>query len=432
MRILHLAAGAGPMYCGACARDLALARGLIGRGHDFQIIPLYTPLKTEGDDPFPTQPVFLGGINAYLQQYSGLFRRLPPFLDRILDSPALLRWASRFALSTEAADLGATTVSVLAGREGNQVKEFARLLDYLLSQDRPHLFSITNTLLSGVAPELKARFGLPITCGLQGEDGFVRSMTEPHRTQAQDLMRRNARAIDLFIAPTHAYAQEMADYLALPAEKVKVVHTGLEVDPYRRIAMGRSARLADAPFTLGYLSSITPGKGLDLLVEALRVLLRDAGRDVRLRVAGLVLDAGYWRSLQASVKRSGLADRIEYLGEVGLEGKLGLLSGVDAFSVPSRFSEARGVAVMEALAAGVPVVVPNAGAYPELLALCGGGTLFPPGDAAALASQLAQVMDDPAGAHQRAQAGSEALATLYSHERTAAEYEKALEPLLPT
>lgn len=418
------------MYCGACARDLALARGLIGRGHDFQIIPLYTPLKIEGDDPFPTQPVFLGGINAYLQQYSGLFRRLPPFLDRALDNPTLLRWVSRFALSTEAAQLGAMTVSVLAGREGNQVKEFARLLDHLESQERPHLFSITNTLLSGVAPELKERFGLPITCGLQGEDGFARSMAEPHRAQAQDLMRRNARAIDLFIAPTHAYAREMADYLALPAEKVKVVRTGLEVEPYRRIALERSPRQAGTPFTLGYLSSITPGKGLDLLVEALRILLRDQGRDVRLRVAGLVLDARYWRSLQASLKRSGLADRVEYLGEVDFDGKLALLSSVDAFSVPSRFSEARGVAAMEALAAGVPVVLPNSGAYPELLALCGGGTLFPPGDVAVLASQLAQAMDDPETAHRRAQAGSEALSTLYSSERTAADYEKALEPLL--
>lgn len=420
------------MYCGACARDLALARGLIGRGHDFQIIPLYTPLKIEGDDPFPTQPVFLGGINAYLQQYSGLFRRLPPFLDRALDNPTLLRWVSRFALSTEAAQLGAMTVSVLAGREGNQVKEFARLLDHLESQERPHLFSITNTLLSGVAPELKERFGLPITCGLQGEDGFVRSMAEPHRTQAQDLMRRNARAIDLFIAPTHAYAREMADYLALPAEKVKVVRTGLEVEPYRRLALERSPRQAGTPFTLGYLSSITPGKGLDLLVEALRILLRDQGRDVRLRVAGLVLDARYWRSLQASLKRSGLADRVEYLGEVDFDGKLALLSSVDAFSVPSRFNEARGVATMEALAAGVPVVLPNSGAYPELLALCGGGTLFPPGDVAVLASQLAQAMDDPETAHRRAQAGSEALSTLYSSERTAADYEKALEPLLST
>lgn len=418
------------MYCGACARDLALARGLIGRGHDFQIIPLYTPLKIEGDDPFPTQPVFLGGINAYLQQYSGLFRRLPPFLDRALDNPTLLRWVSRFALSTEAAQLGAMTVSVLAGREGNQVKEFARLLDHLESQERPHLFSITNTLLSGVAPELKERFGLPITCGLQGEDGFVRSMAEPHRAQAQDLMRGNARAIDLFIAPTHAYAREMADYLALPAEKVKVVRTGLEVEPYRRIALERSPRQTGTPFTLGYLSSITPGKGLDLLVEALRILLRDQGRDVRLRVAGLVLDARYWRSLQASLKRSGLADRVEYLGEVDFDGKLALLSGVDAFSVPSRFNEARGVAAMEALAAGVPVVLPNSGAYPELLALCGGGTLFPPGDVAVLASQLAQAMDDPETAHRRAQAGSEALSTLYSSERTAADYEKALEPLL--
>ena len=43
MRIVHLAAGAGAMYCGACTRDMSLVRGLLSLGHDIQVLPLYTP-----------------------------------------------------------------------------------------------------------------------------------------------------------------------------------------------------------------------------------------------------------------------------------------------------------------------------------------------------------------------------------------------------
>ena len=62
MRILHLAAGAGTMYCGACARDMVMAKGLLKLGHDFEILPLYTPLKIDGEAPTAPGPVFLGGL----------------------------------------------------------------------------------------------------------------------------------------------------------------------------------------------------------------------------------------------------------------------------------------------------------------------------------------------------------------------------------
>ena len=68
MRVVYLAAGAGQMYCGACARDMDMVRGLIARGHDVEVVPLYTPLRIDGEEPVETDAVFLGGINAYLQQ----------------------------------------------------------------------------------------------------------------------------------------------------------------------------------------------------------------------------------------------------------------------------------------------------------------------------------------------------------------------------
>lgn len=424
MRLIHLAAGAGPMYCGACARDIAMARGLIARGHDVQIIPLYTPLRLEGEDPLPVQPVFLGGINAYLQQHFRLFRALPPAVDRILDHPALLRWASKFALRTDPARLGDMTVSVLSGRDGRQRKEIERLLGHLRTQEAPDVFSITNTLLSAVAPELKHEFGLPLICGLQGEDHFVQSMPEPHRAQAQELMRQHATHVDLFLAPGEAYAQQMADFLAIPRERIAVVPTGLQVDDFAQLAARRAASGPPTDFTIGYLSVITPGKGPDILVEAWGELLRQ-DRVVRLRMAGQVLDQPHWERISASARALG-GKLFEALGEVDYPGKLEFLARCSVFCVPSRFPEARGVAVMEALASGVPVVVPQAGIYPELLQRVGGGWMFPSGDGDALAERLAYVMDHPREAEAVAQSAARLIREHHGVDVVAARLERLL------
>ena len=255
MRIVYLAAGAGQMYCGACARDMVLIRGLIERGHDVQVIPLYTPLRIDGDQPFAAEPVFLGGINAYLQQRSSLFRWLPPFADRILDSPTLLKLVSRFAISTKPSQLGAMTVSVLAGRDGRQHKEVERLLGYLGQHAPPDIFVITNSLLSGLALPLKGEYGVPVLCGLQGEESFISSVLEPHRSEAQELMRKNAEDIDRLIAPTRTYADTMKGYLGVEEDKLRVVRTGVSAADY-----GWEGPRQRDPFTIAYLSVITPKK----------------------------------------------------------------------------------------------------------------------------------------------------------------------------
>ena len=86
MKILSITAGAAGMYCGSCARDNALARELIARGHDVTLVPVYTPTRT--DEPNVSRPhVLFGGISVYLQQYSAIFRKTPRFLDRFWDSP---------------------------------------------------------------------------------------------------------------------------------------------------------------------------------------------------------------------------------------------------------------------------------------------------------------------------------------------------------
>jgi glycosyltransferase involved in cell wall biosynthesis len=345
----------------------------------------------------------------------------------VLDNQRLLRFVGRYAISTDASKLGAMTVSVLAGRDGLQRKEVGRLMDYLRGQPAPEAIVITNALLLGLAPELRRVFTAPLLCELQGEDAFLESIPEPHRTQAWELMRRGAESVDLLIATSDDCAARMGQHLALRPERIRTVRTGLDAADYRALAAERAqAAPRSDVFTVGYLSAITRSKGLDLLVEACRSLAAE-GRQVRLIVAGLALEAPYWREVKLAVERAGLEGRFEYRGEVDREGKLDLLRACDAFSVPSRFPEARGVAMMEAIAAGVPVAAPNAGIYPELMLAIGGDFLFASGDASGLASCLTQIMDHPAEAAQAAQSAAQAIAERYGVAQATTEMEAALE-----
>src|SRR5688572_109596 len=180
MRIAYITAGAAGMYCGSCLHDNTLASALIALGHDALLIPTYTPIRTDEED-VSQRRVFFGGINVYLQQKSALFRRTPWFLDRLLDAPRLLRWVSRFAAKTQADELGDLFLSMLRGDEGRQKKEIAKLSDWLVSEVKPEIIHLTNVLLSGIVPHLKAAVKAPIIASLQGDDIFLESLAEKDR-----------------------------------------------------------------------------------------------------------------------------------------------------------------------------------------------------------------------------------------------------------
>src|SRR5229473_3024340 len=105
IRVAYVTAGAAGMFCGSCIHDNTLVSALLAQGHDALLIPTYTPIRTDERD-VSQKRVFFGGINVYLQQKAALFRHTPWFLDRLFDSRELLNWVSRFAVKTQAEQLG--------------------------------------------------------------------------------------------------------------------------------------------------------------------------------------------------------------------------------------------------------------------------------------------------------------------------------------
>ena len=89
-KIIYLTAGAGGMFCGSCMHDNAVAKAMMQQGCDIQLVPTYTPIRTDEEDVSVDQ-VFFGGINVFLQQKIPLLRLVPGFLDRFLDNAWLIR-----------------------------------------------------------------------------------------------------------------------------------------------------------------------------------------------------------------------------------------------------------------------------------------------------------------------------------------------------
>src|ERR1700733_8511 len=169
MKIAYITAGAAGMFCGSCMHDNTLVSALARQGHEALLIPTYTPIRTDEED-VSQKRIFFGGINVYLQQKFGLFRHTPWFLDKLLDFPGLLRWVSRFAVKTQARELGELSVSMLEGEHGHQRKEVDKLVRWLADDLRPDVVNLTNALLSGMVHELKKHLPVPVLCSLQGDD----------------------------------------------------------------------------------------------------------------------------------------------------------------------------------------------------------------------------------------------------------------------
>ena len=112
--------------------------------------------------------------------------------------------------------------------------------------------------------------------------------------------------------------------------------------------------------------------------------------------AGATIDTEreYLASCSSLARELGVADRFRWLGQIDRAAKLELFASIDVFALPTPRAEAKGLSVIEALAAGVPVVASNHGAFPELLDDGRAGLLHAPGDPADLARAIATVLDD--------------------------------------
>lgn len=169
--------------------------------------------------------------------------------------------------------------------------------------------------------------------------------------------------------------------------RAHVVRCGIDLDEWRFAPRARGA----GPPTIVALGRLSPEKGFTVLVEAM-ARLRDAGVAARLLLVG---DGPERRTIEAAVAAQRLGDRVTLAGELPPEGVRARLREADIFCLPS-FSEGLPVSIMEAMAAGVPVVATWIAGIPELAEDGATALTVPPARADALADALRRLVEDPA------------------------------------
>src|SRR5688500_16055515 len=215
-------------------RDNALARELQRAGHDVTIAPMYLPLMLDdtAHEGLDQTPVFFGGINVLLQQKVALFRRAPAFVDRLLNSTGLLRWAARHSHMTSAREHGEMTLEMLNVQTSRFQKEWTKLLEWLNHAGKPDIVCLSNALLAGFAAPLKQHYGAPVVLFFQGEDSFLDGLPEPYRSQCWTALRERLVDSDVLISPSRFYAGLMRQRLNLASDAIAVVPNGIALDGY--------------------------------------------------------------------------------------------------------------------------------------------------------------------------------------------------------
>lgn len=425
MHVAIVTAGGAGMFCGSCMHDNTLARALHAAGCEVSLIPTYTPVRVD-EENVSDSAVMLGGINMYLDHSIPFWARLPRWMTRWLDSPRVISFATRFGVSNDASQLGPLTVDLLRGQSGPNRREVDEFVAHVCDHLRPDVICFSNALLSGTIPALRERYSGPLLCLLQGDDIFLNGLTDPYRQQAIELITENCQGFDRFLTHSHYYQEYMSQLLSLPEDLFEQVTLGIDLTGHSGTAENRH----NESFTIGYFARICPEKGIHRLVEAFRIL-RDRHPQARLLAAGYLgkRDAHWFSRLERDA--SDLGESFQYVGSPpDHAGKVEFLRAIDVLSVPTEYREPKGIYVLEALANGTPVVQPAHGAFPELLEHTGGGLLYPPGDAAALADSLESLLIDSDRRIRLATAGQTHVREFYGTEFMAREAIALFERLL--
>jgi glycosyltransferase involved in cell wall biosynthesis len=225
----------------------------------------------------------------------------------------------------------------------------------------------------------------------------------------------------LVLCITHALADFNRAVVGLPAEKLRVVHYGLDAPPEPWGPSDGPELPPDTPVLLA-VCRLVEQKGLDVAVDAL-ARIRVNHPDTQL----IVLGEGPLRGeLLARASRHGLEDAVHLPGRVG--DVAWWLRRAAVVVHPARW-EGFGLALLEAMLCARPVVASRVSSIPEIVADGTTGVLVPPDNAATLASAVASLLDDPARAAAMGEAGRARALAEFSvgrmAELTAAAYEEA-------
>jgi glycosyltransferase involved in cell wall biosynthesis len=313
-----------------------------------------------------------GGIAAYLE---GLLRS--PLVERFDLRPLDVRVSQRFRKQR-----GLRPLLTLS---------FLWKLEARLRSDRPHLVHIHSSSYAGFWEKALLAGAVqlhrvPFLMHLHGGN-FDRFLLDMGPRQAA-LARRALRGARRVIVPSQSWRPLLEGFAG--EGRVAVVPNAIHCEEFAP----RTPRIQRGPVRLLFVGMVSPRKGLDDLLQAVRQLIRAGCRGFELHIVGGEEGYGQLEHYRRLFHSAGLGDWVRFQGMKIGEEKLAFFHEADVFVLPSR-NESFGIANLEAMACGLPVVSTRTGAIPEYVESGVQGLLVEPGDVQGLATALEQLIETP-------------------------------------
>jgi sugar transferase (PEP-CTERM/EpsH1 system associated) len=275
----------------------------------------------------------------------------------------------------------------------------------------PHYYAVLSSLGIGLKRVINTRHGM----------GDYNASS-----RREFLFRLSMRLTDVAASVCEAAMARLAATGAAPVAKLVAVPNGIHpgqfrpANPQARDALAAELGFAAGTLLVGFVGRLNWAKDLCTLIEAFALVERQRD-DVALVLVG---DGDQRQALQSCAEAAGIAERVVFLGD--RSDVPALLAAFDVFAMSS-ISEGYSIALLEACAAGLPIVTTRVGGNGEIVQDGVTGRLVPARDPTALADALAEVMADP---QRRAAMAAAARAWLLEHgtfQAMAARYQRLYE-----
>lgn len=393
MRIVYLITGSGgSFYCGNCYRDMIYLRAIRkAQGIKASAIPLYLPPDGTTIESGLDKNVFFGAVSMYLRGKVSFLRNMPVFMDKLFDSAPMLKMAARRAGTTRTEGLEEMTLNMIKGENAFPEKELKRLLDYITKDGKPDIIHLSNALIIGLARQIKKKMDVKIVCSLLNEDDWIDEMAEPYQSGAWKLISRETSNVDAFLTPSNYYKELFILKTGISGDNFHVIPFGIDHSDLEKIE-----RKDNWP-AIGYFCRINFQNGFDKLVDAFIEL--KSGHDLpglTLHVSGGYTsdDKPFIADQIRKLKTNGLKSFVRIYPEFHGDSKQQFFSNIDVMSVPVRKHDGYGLYLLEACSAGVPVVQPATGAFPEIVERTTGGITYSPDSVPELSGSLLNLLKD--------------------------------------
>jgi glycosyltransferase involved in cell wall biosynthesis len=393
MKIVYLITGSGgSFYCGNCYRDMIYLRAIrMVPGIEASAIPLYLPPDEETHESGMDKNVFFGAISLYIREKVPFMRNMPAFLDKLFDSAPLLKIAARMAGSTRTEGLEDMTLSMIKGENAFPEKELQRLVNYLTKDGKPDIIHLSNALVIGLARQLKKKLDVKIVCSVLNEDDWIDEMVEPYQSKAWELISREAHNVDVFLTPSYYYKELFISKTGVTGDNFYVIPLGFE--PGDLLNIENKGKYP----SVGYFCRVSSMNGFDKLVDSF-IELRKSNLlpELTLHVSGGYTgdDKPFIAEQIRKIKTAGLKGSVKIYPEFHGNSKNEFFSNIDIMSVPVRKHDGYGLYLLESNAAGIPVVQPETGAFPEIIERTGGGITYSPDNVSELSISLLSLFQD--------------------------------------